>query len=206
MAAYLYSTLMIIAGGVTLLIWAVLTKEHADWERILIVSVPIILLPIMLLFVSYQFVFHGSIILMLAGPFIEEAVKQWSSRREKSPRDGFYLVSLFGVWELVVVKPLLPYASNWQLPSATSQVMLLAVISIIPLLMHTITALIYSFYLRKRPWIQYLIGCGIHVCFNESRTVFYSRYSSVSWFLACVELLSFLFIASALSRRLWSQK
>lgn len=103
----------------------------------------------------------------------EEGVKAFASTRERSPQDKFWLVALFGIFELMVDKPfwglfLARSGESWDRLSMAGLVYAAA----LPALMHTVTAAIYAFAFRQRLWASFLASWVIHSVFNETAAHF----------------------------------
>jgi hypothetical protein len=99
----------------------------------------------------------------------EEGVKAFASTRERSPGGKFWLVTLFGIWELAVDKPF------WGLILAKSgeswdRLAMIGIVcaTVLPVLMHTVTAAIYAFAFKDRLWGAFVASWIIHATFNWS--------------------------------------
>lgn len=104
----------------------------------------------------------------------EEGLKAFASTREQKRTDKFWLVALFGIWELTVDKPF------WGLAVAQSgeawdrlAISGLVYATALPVLMHTVTAAIYAFAFERRLWAAFLASWVVHTTFNEVVTYFY---------------------------------
>src|SRR5205823_4880741 len=76
----------------------------------------------------------------------EEGVKAFASTREQNRIDRFWLVSMFGIWELILDKA--PGALFLDQPVSNGsllQIMGLLYATALPVLMHIVTAAIYAF-------------------------------------------------------------
>src|SRR5690349_11405979 len=79
----------------------------------------------------------------------EEALKALASTREQRQIDRFWLVTLFGIWELVLDKSLLGLILGRDVAAWTGfQIAGLLYATALPALMHAVTAGIYAFTLR----------------------------------------------------------
>jgi hypothetical protein len=99
----------------------------------------------------------------------EEGLKAFASTRERDRLDRFWLVTLFGIWELTVDKPfwgyfLAPQIANW----GRVDVGELIYATVLPVLMHTVTAAIYAFTAERRIWVALIASWTLHVAFNEA--------------------------------------
>jgi hypothetical protein len=128
----------------------------------------------------------------------EEGLKTFGSTREQSRADKFWLVALFGIWELTVDKPFWGFAVNqsgeiWDRTSIAGFVYATA----LPVLMHTVTAAIYAFTFERRLWAAFVASWFVHAGFNEA-----VNYFGLSPMAAIIEtiILSIILI-SVLSRQ-----
>lgn len=81
----------------------------------------------------------------------EECLKALASTREESGRDKFWLVALFGIWELTVAKPfwgviLEQSGESWDRLALAG----FLYATVLPVLMHSVTAAIYAFTFRGK--------------------------------------------------------
>src|SRR5687767_3744559 len=96
-----YAVMTFLAGLICLLGWLYLTAGNPRSTAILKKSLWLIVLP-MLLTPAPLFTFPFGMWALVA---FEEGVKAFASTREEKPANKFWLVSLFGVWELTLDKP-----------------------------------------------------------------------------------------------------
>ena len=101
----------------------------------------------------------------------EEGLKAFASTREENRRDKFWLVVLFGIWELALSKPLWGFAVGrdggaWDRLSMIGFLYATA----LPVLMHAVTAAIYAFTFERRLWAAFLVSCFVHAVFNAVAT------------------------------------
>src|SRR4051794_35093652 len=160
-----YAAVTFIAGILCLLGWLYATADNPRSGGMLKKSLWLILLP-MLLTPAPFFDFPLG---MWATVAFEEGVKTFASTREKERRNKFWLVSLFGVWELTFDKPfwglvLAQSAESWNRVSLIG----LVLATTIPVLMHAATAAIYAFWLKGRLLIAFITSWVIHTAYNES--------------------------------------
>ena len=116
---------------------------------------------------------------ILATVIFEECLKLWASRSENSGIRAIALVSLFGVWELMLVKPFLflaATAQGWALGAELAM-------AIPAVFLHVLTAAIYGFHFRKRPELQFAICCAAHFGFNVAVSF------AVDWQLIVIALM-----------------
>ena len=162
-ATYAATTFM--AGILCLLGWLYATTGNPRSTSILTKSLWLILLPMLLTPAPY-FTFPLGMWALVA---FEEGVKAFASTREPEPNDKFWLVSLFGIWELTFDKPfwglvVAQSAESWDRLSLAAFVMATA----IPVLMHAVTAGIYAFCFKGRLWAALIASWAIHTAYNES--------------------------------------
>jgi len=128
----------------------------------------------------------------------EEGLKVFASTREVRREDKFWLILLFGIWELTVSKPL------WGVVIARSgetwdrlSMMGLIYATALPVLMHALTAAIYAFTFERRLWAAFIASWVVHATFNAS-----VDYFSLSPTLAIVQtILLTIMLCAVLSRR-----
>jgi hypothetical protein len=162
-ATYAVSTFL--AGILCLLVWLYATAADPRSTTILKKSLWLIVLPI-LLTPARLFTFPLGMWVVVA---FEEAVKAFASTREQEPRHKFWLVSLFGVWELTLDKPfwglvVAQSAASWDRASLIEFVLATTV----PVLMHVATAAIYAFCFQSRLWAAFITSWLVHTAYNES--------------------------------------
>src|SRR3954454_11865519 len=99
----------------------------------------------------------------------EEGLKAFASTRERNRRDKFWLVALFGIWELMLDKPFWGLALP-RTGDIGDRVALIGFVyaTALPVLMHAVTAAIYAFAFERRLWGAFLASWLIHTAFNES--------------------------------------
>jgi hypothetical protein len=160
-----YAVVTFAAGILCLLGWLFATTDHArSWtmlkKSLLLFALPIMFAPAQL----FQFPFG-----MWALVAFEEGLKTFASTREQSRDNKFWLIALFGVWELTVDKPfwglvLAQSGETWDRFSLAGLVYATA----LPVLMHTVTAAIYAFTFERRIWAAFVTSWIVHTAFNES--------------------------------------
>ena len=160
-----YAVITFTAGVLCLLAWLYATVDNPRQTTILKKSLWCILLP-MLLTPAPLFTFPLGMWALVA---FEEAVKAFASTRETELKNKFWLVSLFGAWELTLDKPF------WGLVVAQSadswdRVALIGLVlaTTIPVVMHATTAAIYAFWFQGRLWAAFITSWVIHTAYNES--------------------------------------
>jgi hypothetical protein len=191
-APQLYALVTCLAGSILLLGWLYVTTGNPRWSTILLKSVLLFVLPALVIVALPDALFRFPLSMWVL-VLIEESLKAIASATERDPMDRFFLVVLFGIWELVWVKPLwglnhfsvLEGWSNLQLAGLT-------VAGIITVLMHSVTAEIYAFRLARNLPLALLLSWVFHTAFNESIDLF--GVSLVSCLLLLLPLV-LLFVA-----------
>ena len=110
----------------------------------------------------------------------EEGLKAFASTRERNRLDKFWLVGLFGIWELMLDKPfwglvLAQTGERWDRLSLLGLVYATA----LPVLTHAVTAAIYAFTFERWLWAALLASWLIHAAFNESVDYFSTSPAAV---------------------------
>jgi hypothetical protein len=160
-----YAAITFTLGIMCLLGWIYANLDNPRCTPILKKSLWCMLLP-MLLTPAPMLTFPLGMWAVVA---FEEAVKAFASTREAEPNNKFWLVSLFGVWELALDKPfwgllIAQSAESW----GRADLVGLALATTIPVMMHAVTAAIYAFWFRSRLWIAFVTSWVIHTVYNES--------------------------------------
>ena len=152
-------------GVLLLLAWFYATAANARSGAIFKKSLLLFALPILILPGGWVLLHLG----MWASVACEEGLKAFESTREQNRVDRFWLVALFGIWELTLDKPF------WGLvlaqPMATwdrVEVIGLVYTTALPALMHTVTAAVYAFAFEKRIWQAFIVSWAVHWTFNEA--------------------------------------
>lgn len=104
---------------------------------------------------------------VLAWVLFEECLKLWASRSESSNIRAFALVSLFGIWELMLAKPifwLFGASEGWALGAEVAM-------AVPAVFLHLLTAAIYGFHFRARPELQLALCSVAHFAFNIAATL-----------------------------------
>jgi hypothetical protein len=130
----------------------------------------------------------------------EEGLKAFASTREEKVLDKFWLVALFGIWELALDKPfwglvLAQSGGSWDRLSLAGA----AYATALPALMHAVTAAIYAFTPERRLWAALLVSWTIHASFNGAALYFY--LSPVAVILETVILCALLATVFRFGRR-----
>lgn len=184
-----YSLATFLTGVILLLGWAYLTIGNPRSGALFRKSLWLFVLPILLAPWS-SLSFPLSMWLLVA---IEEGLKTYGAHSEESAVDRFWLISLFGLWELTLDKPFWGFVlaseiSSWNRPEVAGLLFSTA----LPVLMHVVTAAIYAFRFKGRLWAAFLVCWFIHTAFNEAVTYFYLSIPA-----ACIETIVLLAILTA---------
>ncbi len=164
-----YALATFLAGVLLLLGWLYVTAENPRSGVILRKSLVLLALPMIFTPGRWLLAHVG----MWAVVAFEEGIKAFASTREQNRADRFWLVSLFGIWELTLDKPfwglvLSQPMANWDRVEIVGLVFATA----LPVLMHTVTAAIYAFALEKRIWAAFVAAWAVHWTFNEAVSYF----------------------------------
>lgn len=160
-----YAIVTFTVGVLCLLGWLYATTENPRSWAMLKKSTLLFALPIM--FAPAQlFQFPLGMWALIA---FEEGLKAFASTREDNRENKFWLVALFGIWELTVDKPfwglvLAQSGENWDRLSLIG----LAYATALPVLMHAVTAAIYAFTFERKIWAAFIASWIVHTAFNES--------------------------------------
>ena len=160
-----YALTTFLAGVLLLLGWLYATAGNARSGSILKRSLVLLALPMIFTPGGWLLVHVG----MWAAVAFEEGIKAFASTREQNRVDRFWLVSLFGIWELILDKPfwglvLAQPIAHWD----RVEIIGLVYATALPVLMHTVTASIYAFAFEKRIWAAFIAAWTIHWTFNEA--------------------------------------
>ena len=160
-----YAFVTFVVGVVLLLGWVYATAGNPRSgamlrKSLLLFAVPIMLAPAEL----FQFPLG-----MWALVACEEGLKAFAATREQKRVDKFWLVALFGIWELTVDKPfwglvVAQSGENWDRLAIAGFVYATA----LPVLMHVVTAAIYAFTFERRLWAAFIASWFVHTAFNEA--------------------------------------
>jgi len=188
-----YVMLTLGAGALLLLGWAYVTTDNPRSTPMLAKSVWLFVLPMIVLIALPDAVFAFPLSLWV-GVLIEEGLKANAARTERASMDKFWLVSLYGLWELAIAKPINGLGSHVELAEwGRWEILGLVAATALPALMHTVTAAIYAFHLKGRLWLQLLVAWALHVTFNEMVDLFGpSPWSSGGQFVVLLILLALL--------------
>jgi hypothetical protein len=104
-APQLYALTTCASGLLLLFGWAYVTTDNPRSNRILLKSVLLFVMPIGVVVALPERLFQFPLSMWLV-VLIEESLKATAASTEQRPNDRFVLVALFGIWELVWVKPL----------------------------------------------------------------------------------------------------
>jgi hypothetical protein len=160
-----YALLTFSAGLLLLLAWLYANVENTRSGAILKKSLLLFALPIMVAPGEWVQVHIG----MWFWVACEEGLKAFASTREQNPVDRFWLVLLFGIWELTLDKPFRAFVLAQPLASWNGlELSGLVYATALPVLMHTVTAAIYAFALERRIWAAFIASWIVHATFNSA--------------------------------------
>jgi len=164
-----YALTTFLAGVLLLLGWLYATAGNPRSGLILKKSLVLLALPMIFTPGRWLLIHLG----MWAVVAFEEGIKAFASTREQNRVDRFWLISLFGIWELTLDKPfwglvLARPIANW----GRVEIMGLVYATALPVLVHAVTASIYAFAFEKRIWAAFIAACAVHWTFNETVTYF----------------------------------
>ncbi len=165
-----YGVATFLAGVLLLLGWLYATAGNARSGKMLAKSLLLFGVPIMLAPVElFQFPLG-----LWAWVACEEALKAFASTRERERTDRFWLVALFGIWELTIDKPFWGLAvaqtgESWDHLAMAG----LLYATALPVLMHVVTAAIYAFTFERRLWAAFVASWVVHTTFNEAAEYFF---------------------------------
>jgi hypothetical protein len=157
-------------GALSLLGWFFLTSADRTAMRLFWKAVVYFLLAPLLLFPFYlvtsgiglsdnsSWTLFGFIVV---GPIIEEGLKLWAIRTESEGAHVFGLVALFGVFELMLSKPLMMAGT-----SDKAAALLNSLEAVPALFLHLLTGAIYGFQWRTRRERQFIVCVCIHGSWN----------------------------------------
>lgn len=190
-AGFVCSAATFLAGAVTLLGWLYFTTGNPDSTRLLKKSALLFAVPVVLIAtisLGLWDAFPGTWLFVLLGfwttALLQECLKAWASRTESDPINRFWLVASFGVWQLMLAKPLFGLRDGAELHGHDRLGILTVVVLLAaPVLMHVVTAAIYAFSRASRP-TQLLLAWSLHVAYQAS--VGTSFAIALTW---CVGLL-----------------
>ncbi|MEO1967743.1 MAG: hypothetical protein ABGW87_03385 [Sphingomonadaceae bacterium] len=158
-----YAIVTFLVGVIFLLGWAYATASNPRGGAMLRRSFLVFALPI--LFVPIQWITPSMWVLVA----YEEGLKWFGSTFEQNDFNKFWLVSLFGIWELTLYKPFIAlYYSDQNLDRLA--IAGLVYVTALPVLMHAVTAAIYAFEFVRKRWLAFLASWAIHFTFNETVT------------------------------------
>jgi hypothetical protein len=167
-AAQVYAAVTCLTGVILLLGWLYVTSDNPRSIKLLIKSVLFFVLPGILLALVPPSLVQFPLALWV-GTLIEEALKAGAVRGEQTKLDRFFLVSLFGIWELALGKPGWGLAHAGLLDNYTNlQLVGLTMGGMITVLMHAVTAEIYAFRFEGRLGLAVAVSWAIHTAFDEA--------------------------------------
>lgn len=138
-------------------------------------------------------------IILLIG---EELYKLALSRFFRNPLRSLALVSLFGVFEAIILKSYIPFVQSDAFSSYwLDNIVFLYLMIASSMLMHACTGIIYAARTFNNPIIQIFIGISIHLTYNELTIFSISANDNSS--LATYFIIFLFFIVALLFYALW---
>lgn len=167
-AAYVYALVTFASGVILLLAWLYVTIDNPRSARLLLKSLGLFVLPgvVIVALPDRLFQFPLSMWVLV---LIEESLKAAAASTEQKPMDRFWLIALFGIWELMLAKPMwgieqMDVLEGWTRLQLTG----LTAAGMVTVLMHSVTAEIYAFRLGGRIAAALAVSWILHIAFNES--------------------------------------
>ena len=157
-----------LAGIILLLVWMYATTGNPRSTTILLKSILLFVVPGTVLAALSPMLFHVPLGLWVA-VLLEECLKAIGAVTEKNRSDCFFLVVLFGVWEFILIKPLLALLNPLVTEGmSTSQLLGITIGSMMAVLMHAVTAEIYAFKFSGKIAPALAMSWLIHTLYDES--------------------------------------
>lgn len=165
-----FATVFLLALGVIpLLIWIYLFSRFISWINLLKNSFIIFGIPFLLISWSNNEFKYISGYYIYTFILIEEIYKIFLSRRAKSGMASLSLTGLFGPWEIIASKSQIPiYRSDEYSHVLLDNTLFIILITLIGLMMHIITSIIYSKYRNSSFFVTLLICIILHFVVNIS--------------------------------------
>ena len=164
-----YAVVTFCTGVLLVLAWLYATASNPRSGAMLKKSLLLFVVPVMLAPIGWLTSAFG----LWAWVACEEALKAFASTREEDRVNKFWLVTLFGIWELTLDKPfwgLLVGQSGESWGRLAMAGFLYA--TALPVLMHAVTAAIYAFAFERRIWAAFITSWMIHTAYNEAAEYF----------------------------------
>lgn len=166
--AYAFAVMIFGAGFFVLLAWLYVTADNPRSNTLVLKSIGLFVLPgIPLALIPPRWLAFP--FAALVATFIEECLKAIAAATEENRTDRFWLISLFGIWELMLAKPLWGIGHAGLLQDWTLlELVGLAAGAVITILMHAITAKLYAFRLAGNIALALFVSWVVHSTFNLS--------------------------------------
>lgn len=162
-------------------VWFFLSRSRVRQGRIILLSIPTVVLPILFIYYSYNYLTYQSVYIPFLVIMMEELIKFISARMYfPNQMEAFFSASLFGIWEIIVIKPMV-VSGDPVMP------IVLLIAPVVAVIMHAVTSGIYAFRLKRWPVLQILLCSIIHIVFNESRDLYV--FSDNSWEILITDIL-----------------
>lgn len=169
-AAYIYSLLTFATGIILLMGWLYVAASNARLGKLLVKSVLFFAVPIGAAVAVPDRMLNFPLALWVV-VLVEEALKASAAATEREPLNRFWLVTLFGIWELALAKSMwgIEQVATFEALTAVQAVGVVAM-GVITVLMHSVTAELYAFRFGGRLPVALAVSWVLHVGFNEAVT------------------------------------
>jgi hypothetical protein len=168
--AHLYSLITLAMGSILLMGWFYCTAANPRSRKLLLKSFGFFVVPIGVALTVPDDVLQFPLALWLV-VLVEESLKATAAATESKSMNRFWLVSLFGIWELTLAKTMWGIEQVVTLSALTSaQAIGVALSGVITVLMHAVTAELYAFRFGGRLAAAFAATLVFHVGFNETVT------------------------------------
>lgn len=169
-AAYLYSLLTLATGFILLMGWLYVTAANPRSGKLFLKSVGLFVVPIGVAVAVPDHLLQFPLALWVVA-LVEEALKATAAATESEPLNRFWLVTLFGIWELTLAKTMwgIEQSATFAVLTPVQSVGVVAM-GVITVLMHSVTAELYAFRFVGRLAAALAASWVLHVGFNETVT------------------------------------
>ena len=165
--AYGYAIMACAAGVLLLLWWLHSTTDNPRSNTLLAKSLWLFVAPGAVIWALPDRMFDFTLSMWVL-ILLEEGLKASARLAEPDRMNRFWLIMLFGIWELMLAKPLWGLA-NQELINTWSRVEIFGLMlgGLIAVLMHSVTATIYAFRFQKSIGAAFVASWTLHVLYNE---------------------------------------
>ena len=175
-----YAAITFLAGVGFLAAWLYATAENARSTRILVKSVVLFVVPGVAL-ASVPPRFLHSEMAVFAAILAEEVLKAVASLTENNEYDRFWLICLFGIWELTLAKPVWGI-THYNIIENLDKLQLVGLTlgGCVTVLMHSVTAKIYCSRLLRKIGLALIVAWAFHATFDEAVRLFVVSFRELS--------------------------